>query len=86
MLVYDSIRRQLVRIQSEFLNIFERVVVVRQRSDFWVPWYIYLHDCLVAIDLGRCIVAFILFCDEVEHCIGVFIDWHKIKIEVFHQV
>jgi hypothetical protein len=31
-------------------------------------------------------VAFILFCDEVESCIGVFTDWHKAKVEIFHQV
>jgi hypothetical protein len=37
-------------------------------------------------DLGGCIVAFILFCDEVEHYIGVFTDWHKAKVEIFHQV
>jgi hypothetical protein len=84
--VYDSIRRQLIRIQFKRLRIFERVVVVHRRSDFWVPWCIYLHDCLVATDLGGYIVAFILFCDEVEHCIGVFTDWYKAKVEIFHQV
>jgi hypothetical protein len=31
-------------------------------------------------------MAFILFCDEVEHYIGVFTDWHEAKVEVFHQV
>jgi hypothetical protein len=31
-------------------------------------------------------VAFILFCDEVEHCIGVFTDWYETKVEIFHQV
>jgi hypothetical protein len=84
--VYDSIRGQLICIQFELLNIFEHVVVVRRRSDFWVPWCIYLHDCLVATDLSGCIVAFNLFCDEVEHCIKVFTNWHEAKVEVFHQV
>jgi hypothetical protein len=31
-------------------------------------------------------VAFILFCDEVEHYIEVFTDWHEAKVEIFHQV
>jgi hypothetical protein len=31
-------------------------------------------------------VAFILFYDEVEHCIGVFTDWHEVKVEIFYQV
>jgi hypothetical protein len=31
-------------------------------------------------------VAFILFCNEVESCIGVFTDWHEAKVEIFHQV
>jgi hypothetical protein len=86
MLVYDSIRGQLICIQFELLSIFERVVVVRQCSNFWILWCIYLHDRLVAMDLGGCIVAFNLFRDEVEHCIGVFTDWHKAKVEIFHQI
>jgi hypothetical protein len=32
------------------------------------------------------VVAFILFCDEVEGYIGVYTDWHKSKAEIFHQV
>jgi hypothetical protein len=32
------------------------------------------------------VVAFILFCDEVEGCIGVYTDWHESKAEIFHQV
>ena len=31
-------------------------------------------------------MAFILFCDEVEHCIEVFTDWYEAKVEIFHQV
>jgi hypothetical protein len=31
-------------------------------------------------------VAFILFCNEVEGCIGVHIDWHESKAEIFDQV
>jgi hypothetical protein len=31
-------------------------------------------------------VAFILFCDEVEHYIGIFTDWYEVKGEIFHQV
>jgi hypothetical protein len=70
----------------ELFNILERVVVAQQRSDFWAPWCIYLHDCLAVRNLSRCVVAFILFCDEVEHYIGVFADWHEAKVEIFHQV
>jgi hypothetical protein len=84
--VYDSVRGQLVHFQLELLNILERVEVSQRRSDFWAPWCIYLHDCLVARSLSGCVVAFILFCDEVESCIGVFTDWHKAKVEIFHQV
>jgi hypothetical protein len=68
------------------LNILERVEVARRRIDFWAPWYIYFHDCLAARSLSGCVVAFILFCDEVESCIGVFTDWHEAKVEIFHQV
>jgi hypothetical protein len=57
----------------------------RQRC-FWAPWCIYLHDYLAASSLSGCIVAFILFCDEVEHYIGVFTDWYKAKVEILHQV
>jgi hypothetical protein len=32
------------------------------------------------------VVAFILFCDEVEGCIGVYTDWHEAKAEIFQQV
>jgi hypothetical protein len=32
------------------------------------------------------VVAFILFCDEVEGCIGVYTDWHESKVEIFQQV
>jgi hypothetical protein len=31
-------------------------------------------------------VAFILFCDEVEGCIGVYTNWHESKAEIFQQV
>jgi hypothetical protein len=61
-------------------------VVAQRRPDFWAPWCIYFHDCLVARNLSGCVVAFILFCDKVEHCIGVFTDWHEVKVEIFHQV
>jgi hypothetical protein len=74
MLVYDSIRGQLVRLHAELLNILEHVVVAQRRSDFWAPWCIYLHDCLVARSLSGSVVAFILFCDEFKSCIGVFND------------
>jgi hypothetical protein len=86
MLVYDSVRGQLVRLQAELLNILEHVEVARRRIDFWVPWCIYFHDCLVARSLSGCVVVFILFCDEVESCIGVFTDWNEAKVEIFHQV
>jgi hypothetical protein len=84
--VYDSVRGQLVRFQLELLNILECVVVAQRRFDFWALWYIYLHDCLATRNLSGCVVAFILFCDEVEYCIGVFTDWHEAKGEIFHQV
>jgi hypothetical protein len=84
--VYDSVRGHLVCFQLELLNILERVVVVQQRSDFWAPWCIYLYGCLVARNLSGCVVTLILFCDEVEHCIGVFTNWHEAKGEIFHQV
>ena len=31
-------------------------------------------------------VAFILFCDEVQRCVGVFTNWHESKAEIFQQV
>jgi hypothetical protein len=31
-------------------------------------------------------VAFILFCNEVEGCIRVYTDWDESKVEIFHQV
>jgi hypothetical protein len=83
---YDSVRGQLVRLQAELLNILERMVVAQRRTNFWAPWCVYLHDCLASRTLSGCVVAFILFCDEVEGCIGVYIDWHKSKAEIFHQV
>jgi hypothetical protein len=86
MSVYNSVWGQLVRFQLELLNILERVVVAQRRPDFWAPWCIYLHDCLAARNLSGCVVAFILFYDEVEHCIRVFTDWHEVKVEIFHQV
>jgi hypothetical protein len=84
--VYDSVWGQLVCSHWELLNILECVVVAQRRSDFWAPWCIYLHDCLAARSLSGCVVAFILFCDKVESYIGVFTDWHKAKVEIFHQV
>jgi hypothetical protein len=86
MLVYDSIRGQLVRLQAELLNILKRMVVTQRCTDFWAPWCIYLHDCLASRTLSGCVVAFILFCDEVEGCIGIYTDWHESKVEIFHQV
>jgi hypothetical protein len=83
---YDSVRGQLVRLQAELLNILERTVVAQRCTDFWAPWCIYFHDCLTSRTLSRCVVAFILFCDEVEGCIGVYTDWHESKVEIFHQV
>jgi hypothetical protein len=83
MLAYDSVWGQLVRLQAELLNILERMVVAQQRTDFWAPWCIYFYDCLVSRTLSGCVVAFILFCDEVEGCIGVYIDWHESKVEIF---
>jgi hypothetical protein len=84
--VYDSIWGQLVCFQLELFNILERMLVAQRHFDFWAPWCIYLHDCLAARNLSGCIVAFILFCNEVEHCIGIFTDWHEAKVEIFHQV
>jgi hypothetical protein len=65
---YDSIRGQLVRLQAELLNILERMVVAQRRTNFWAPWCVYFHDCLASRTLSGCVVAFILFCDEVEGC------------------
>jgi hypothetical protein len=83
---YDSVRGQLVLLQAELLNMLERMVVAQRRTNFWASWYIYLHDCLASRTLSRCVVAFILFCNEVEGCIGVYTDWHKAKVEIFHQM
>jgi hypothetical protein len=84
--VYDSVQGKLIRFQVELLNILEHVEVARRRIDFWAPWCIYFHDCLAARSLSGCVVAFILFCDEVESCIGVFTDWYETKVEIFHQI
>jgi hypothetical protein len=84
--VYDSVRGQLVRLQAELLNILERMVVAQRRTNFWAPWCVYFHDCLASRTYSGCVVAFILFCDEVEGCIGVYTDWHKSKAEIFQQV
>jgi hypothetical protein len=86
MLAYDSVRGQLVHLQAELLNILERMVVAQRHTNFWAPWCIYFHDCLASRTLSGCVVAFILFCDEVEGCIGVYTDWHESKAEIFHQV
>jgi hypothetical protein len=83
---YDSLRGQLIRLQAELLNILECIVVAQRRTDFWAPWCTYFHDCLSSRTLSGCVVAFILFCDEVEDCIGIYIDWHESKAEIFHQV
>jgi hypothetical protein len=83
---YDSIRGQLVRLQADLLIILERMVVAQRCTNFWAPWYVYFHDCLASRILSGYVVAFILFCDEVEGCIGVYIDWHESKAEIFHQV
>jgi hypothetical protein len=83
---YDSVREQLVRLQAELLNILERMVVAQRRTNFWAPWCVYFHDCLASRTLSGCVVAFILFCDEVEGCIGVYTDWHESKAEIFQQV
>jgi hypothetical protein len=32
------------------------------------------------------VVVFILFCDEVEGCIGVYTDWYESKAEIFYQM
>jgi hypothetical protein len=83
---YDSVWGQLVRLQVELLNILERMVVAQRRTNFWAPWCVYFHDCLASRTLSGCMVAFILFCDEVEGCIGVYTDWHESKAEIFQQV
>jgi hypothetical protein len=83
---YDSVRGQLVRLQAELLNILEHMVVAQRRTNFWAPWCVYFHDCLASRTLSGCVVAFILFCDEVEGCIGVYTEWHESKAEIFHQV
>jgi hypothetical protein len=84
--IYDSVRGQLVHLQAELLNVLKRVVEAQRHANFWAPWCIYFHDCLAVRSLSGCVVAFILFCDEMESCIGVFTDWHKLKVEIFHQV
>jgi hypothetical protein len=61
-------------------------VVAQRRANFWAPWCVYLHDCLASRTFSGCVVAFILFCDEVKGCIGVYTDWHESKAEIFHQV
>jgi hypothetical protein len=81
--VYDSVRGQLVRLQAELLNILECMVVAQRRTNFWAPWCVYFHDCLASKTFSGCVVAFILFCDEVEGCIGVYTDWHEAKAEIF---
>jgi hypothetical protein len=86
MLAYDSVQGQLVRLQLELLNILERMVVAQRRTNFWASWCLYLHDCLASRTLSGCVVAFILFCDELEGCIGVYTDWHESKAEILHQV
>jgi hypothetical protein len=83
---YDSVRGQRIRLQAELLNILGCMVVAQRRTDFWASWCIYFHDCLASRTLSGCMVAFILFCDEVEGCIGVSTDWHESKVEIFHQV
>jgi hypothetical protein len=83
---YDSVPGQLVRLQAELLNILERMVVAQRRTNFWAPWCVYFHDCLASRTLSGCVVAFILFCDKVEGCIGVYTDWHESKAEIFYQV
>jgi hypothetical protein len=83
---YDSVRGQLIHLQAELLNILERMVVAQRRTDFWAPWCIYFHGCLASRTLSGCVVAFIMFCDKVEGCIGVYTDRHESKAEIFHQV
>jgi hypothetical protein len=83
---YDSVRGQLVRLQAELLNVLERMVVAQRCTNFWAPCCIYFHDCLASRTLSGCVVAFILFCDEVEGCIGVYTDWQESKAEIFQQV
>jgi hypothetical protein len=75
--VYDSVRGQLIRLQAELLNILKRMVVAQRRTNFWAPWCVYFHDCLASRTFSGCMVVFILFCDEVEGCIGVYTDWHE---------
>jgi hypothetical protein len=62
------------------------MVVAQRRTNFWAPWCIYFHNCLASRTLSGCVVAFILFCYEVEGCIGVYTDWYESKAEIFHQV
>jgi hypothetical protein len=38
------------------------------------------------LTLSGCVVAFILFYEEVEGCIGVYTDWDESKVEIFQQV
>jgi hypothetical protein len=83
---YNSVREQLVSLQAELLNILERMVVAQRRTNFWAPWCVYLHDCLASKILSGCVVAFIMFYDEVEGFIGVYTNWHESKAEIFHQV
>ena len=73
-------------ISYELLGILERVVIARRHTQFWALWCIYFHDYLATRNLSECVVAFILFCDEVQHCVGVFTDWHKSKMEIFQEV
>jgi hypothetical protein len=86
MSAYDSVRGQLVRLQPELLHILERMVVAQRHTNFWAPWCVYFHDFLASKTLSGCVEAFILFCDEVEGCIGVHTDWHESKAEIFQQV
>ena len=83
---YDLVRGHLVHIQEVLLGILECVVVTQRRDQFWAPWCIYLHDCLAARRLSGCMVAFTLFCDEVQRCVGVFNDWHIAKHELFLEM
>lgn len=72
--------------QGELLYILERVVVTQRCTDFQALWCIYLYGCLVAKKISGCVIAFILFCNEVEYYIGVFTDQHEAKVEIFHEV
>jgi hypothetical protein len=47
---------------------------------------LYCDNCLASRTLSGYVVVFILFCDKVEGCIGVYTDWHESKTEIFHQV